>query len=134
MEPYLSGLFALGGTLSGGLVTFGIQCFAQRKENARHRQKLAYETAVKAWEFWSRFKLDEIRASGGENPQALPGLNPFLASQLRLAKFLGSTDILTVPAERLAQELTLLTKQDETLMALLLKKSDWPTQKTKGSA
>lgn len=49
MESYMSGLFALCGTLLGIIGTVAAQFITQRNENARNLRKLAYEAAMTEW-------------------------------------------------------------------------------------
>lgn len=128
MEQYLSGFFALGGTLIGGLVTYVVQARAQRSHDARHRQQLAYEVAARAWEFWSRYRVEEIRTTGGR--VAMPPLNYFLACHLRLSAFLNSKDIINMSDTDLARELSKLAERDKSLAVLLDEELQRPWQAT----
>lgn len=47
--PYMSGFFALGGTILAGLFLLRSQRIAQRNENARALRKAAYEAAMLEW-------------------------------------------------------------------------------------
>lgn len=128
MEQYLTGFFALGGALIGGLVTYAVQARAQSSLDARHRQQLAYEVASRAWEFWSRCKMEEVRTSGGK--VAMPHLNYFLACHIRLSEFLNGRDIIKMSDAALARELNKLAERDKALAELLGEELLRGTQKT----
>ena len=49
MDLYMTGFFALGGTLLGGLITYFVQRNVQRNEHVRHMRKLAFDAAIVAW-------------------------------------------------------------------------------------
>lgn len=90
MESYTSGLFALGGTLFGGLITYAIQARAQRMENIRHRQKLAYDIAAKEWALWVERRFYEAGKSG-ERAET-PSLVDYIVCQMRYSELLNSVD------------------------------------------
>ena len=85
-----TGIFTLLGMLVGGLLTFAVQLWAQRMENFRHRQKLAYEIAAKEWEFWAKYRLDVATKSGAI--AEIPSVVDFIAANMRISELLNRRD------------------------------------------
>jgi hypothetical protein len=73
----MSGLFALGGALVGGLASYFVQKTVQRNENFRHARKIAFDSAIVAWR-------TQIDSSEGNSEDVQP-LQDYIVSYLVFA-------------------------------------------------
>lgn len=89
--PYMSGFFALGGVALGGMVSYGLQIYAQGKEEVRHARKLALDLAVAEWKN-QYIRRRDFQPTVADLPVSvyLAGYTPFIEKFLAAAKK-GST-------------------------------------------
>jgi hypothetical protein len=115
MEMYASGLFALVGTLVGGLITFAVQFHAQRKQDVRHRQKLAYDIAMQQWIVWAQARFEQEKTTRVK--QVIPSMSHFIVSQLRLTNLFIGQGVDELTDEELFNALSSIEERNEALFS-----------------
>jgi len=86
-EALPSGVYALLGTLFGGLITFFIQMFAHKREELRHARRLALEMAIAEWRSQHIRNKDTLPIREDLPVSVfLAGYTPFVEQFLKLAK------------------------------------------------
>lgn len=109
---YMSGFFALGGALLGGLVTIFVQFWAQRKEDARHTRRLALIAATTEWTKHFELLRDVEKTTGTE--KLYRPFSDYLIVHLSLMGGLVERDLMgTDPCNIAAFLMDMDKKQDE---------------------
>ena len=114
MEPYMSGLFALGGTIAGGLITYFVQVRIQNIQTVRFHKELALRLALTEWE--KHFEHLRAKEESGHSNVTFSPPTTYLPYYLPVVEKILQSDLPSSP-KTLSRELHEIERALDTFFA-----------------